>query len=159
MLFLSTVNSFTLLCSSSSVDCFRVPGEEKWLKGRKEVHETMRLADSWDQLVLTLSCSLGKATQHVTLSAALSHSKCRTDHGRGAATHSAGQRRRWHSQEKCCLSHYRQLSLKQIRLIKVSRQFCWLTCTVIKQNIARGFKVGSIPFPSLFSIILKFKGQ
>lgn len=59
----------------------------------------MRLAASWDQLVLTQNCSLGNATQHVTSSAALSHSKCGTTHGRGAATQSASQRRRRPSQE------------------------------------------------------------
>lgn len=41
----------------------------------------MRLADSWGQLVLTLSCSLGKATEHVASSAALSHSRGSSDRG------------------------------------------------------------------------------
>lgn len=86
----------------------------------------MRLVDSWDQLVLTLSCSLKKATQHATLFAVLSHSKCSTDHGGGAATQTTGQMRWRPSQEKCCLCHYHQLSLKQTRLIEVSLQYCHL---------------------------------
>ncbi|CAB1418639.1 unnamed protein product [Pleuronectes platessa] len=44
--------------------------QEKCLRGRGAVSEMMRLADSWDQLVLTLSRSPGKPNQHVTLSAA-----------------------------------------------------------------------------------------
>lgn len=79
------------LLSSVVLRRCRLSAGRKKKATQKGVHKTMRLADSWGQLVLTLSCSLGKATEHVASSAALSHSRGSSDRGWGAAARSSGR--------------------------------------------------------------------
>ena len=114
---------FTLVSSSTAPDS---RGEAKWLRGRRGVYKEDDTRWQLGPISLnTSSRSLGRATQHVTLTAALSHCKCSSDHGWEAATQSTGQERR-------CLCHYQQLSLKQTRLIEGSLRYCRLACAPIK---------------------------
>ena len=103
----------------------------------------MRLADSRDRLVLTLSRSPGKPNQHVTLSAALSHGEGSSDQQRwgGDGAHSTGQRRRWPSREERCLRHYHQLSLKRTGQIEA------MLSRHSEETLQHRLKVDAVPSP------------